>query len=217
MTPFKIEQKIYIILGIIKFMKKISRIYEALLNRKEKVCRKEEIAEIIKEYKEKFRSGMDITDAIKYLSRHKYIKRIFQSYYYINNVDERKRDYCLYEDKELLFIVLNKLKIKWYVGLTSSLYIHGKFWQVPRVLHLLNNRFAGTKNILSLKVKFSKIKESLFFGLNKFKTKNGIEYYYSDKAKTSLDMVYLKKSNRLIKYKLTKRYFKEYPRWIGEK
>lgn len=198
-------------------MNYVSRIYEALLNRKEKVCHKSEIEEIIKEYKRVFKSPLSITNIIKYLSRHKYIKRIFQKYYYLNSIDERKRGFCLYEDKELLFIVLNKLGIKWYVGLNSALYLNGKSWQVPRRLHILNSKFSGAKNILSLKVDFSKIKESLFFGLKKAKTTNGVRYYYSTLAKTSLDMVYLKKSNKLIKNKQTKKYLKFYPEWLGKK
>jgi len=187
----------------------INKIYEALLNRKGKVCNKEEITEMIKEYKTKFKCKLDIENTIKYLSRHKYIKRIFQSYYYVNSMEERKRDYCECEDKDLLFIVLNKLNIKWYVGLGSALYLNKKIWQVPRVLHILNNKFSGVKKILSLKVRFFKIKDTLFFGLKKNKG-----YLYSDVSKSYLDMVYLKK----IKIKNKKKeYLRYYPKWVGKK
>ena len=81
----------------------ITRIYEAILNRVNKICDKSEIVLIIKEYNKKFNSKVNIGGAIKYLSRHDYIKRIFLSFYYINSLDERKRGYCKYEDKELLF------------------------------------------------------------------------------------------------------------------
>jgi hypothetical protein len=195
-----------------------NKIYEALLNRKGKVCRKQEIVEIAEEYKQKFKSPINISNTVKYLNRHKYAKRIFQSFYYINSADERKRGYCFYEDKEMLFIVLNKLGIKWYVGLGSALYLAGKSWQVPRVLHILNNKFSGEKKILSLKVRFFNVRMSLFsFGLKKSKTANKIEYYYSDAAKTSLDLLYLRKSDKLIKNKQTKKYLKFYPKWLGEK
>jgi predicted transcriptional regulator of viral defense system len=193
-------------------MKQINRIYEALLNRREKVCHKSEIVDIIQEYKRKFKSKINITNTFKYLNRHNYLRRIFQGYYYINSVDERKRGYCSYKDKELLFIVLNKLKIKWYVGLNSALYLAGKFWQVPSVLHILNNKFSGIKKILSLKVKFYKIKEELVFGLKK-----AVNYSYSIPPKTYLDMVYLRISDKLIKSGQTKKYLKHYPKWVGKK
>lgn len=174
-------------------MKEINKVYEALLNRKEKVCHKAEIVAIIKEYKKKFRSKINLTNAFKYLSRHKYAKRIFQSYYYFNSLDERKRGFCWYEDKELLFVVLNKLNIKWYVGLDSALYLKGKSWQVPRVLHILNNKFSGEKRVLSLKVRFFRVKSSLFSGLKKGFTTNKIGFYYSSPDKVVLDKAYLKK------------------------
>lgn len=198
-------------------MKETSRIYEALLNRKEKVCHKSEIIEIITEYKRKFKSQVNIINTLKYLSRHRYIRRIFQGYYYLNSVDERKRGYCSYEDKELLFIIFHRLKIKWYVGLESALYLTGKSWQVPRVLHIFNNKFSGERKILSLKVRLFKVKDNLFFGLKKAETPNKIEYYYSPPAKTSLDMVYLRKFGRLTEDKQTKKYLKHYPKWLGKK
>ena len=198
-------------------MNQISRIYEALLNRREKICGKQEIVGIAKEYKKKFRAPISLPNTIKYLSRHKYIKRIFKSYYYINSVDERKRNYCHYEDKELLFTVLNKLGIKWYLGLGSALYLSGRKWQVPLVIHILNNEFSGKGKILSLNVKFSKVKESLFFGLKKAKTKNNAEYYYSSPVKTSLDAIYLKMPGELIKNKDVKKYLRHYPKWVGKK
>ena len=195
----------------------IKRIYEALLNRREKVCLKSEIVQIINEYKKKFKCPLNIDNTVKYLSRHEYIKRIFNSYYYINSVDERKRGYRLYEDKELLFIILNKLKIKWYLGLRSALYIEGKSWQVPRTIHILNNKFSGTKKILSLKVIFFKIKEKLIFNIKKAVTTNKIPYFYSATAKTYLDLVYLRISDNLIKDNQTEKYIRYYPKWVGKK
>lgn len=198
-------------------MKETNKIYEALINRKGKVCQKSEIVEIIKEYRKKFSSRINVDNTVKYLSRHKYIKRIFQGYYYINSIDERKRGYCFYEDKELLFIVLGRLKLRWYVGLGSALYLAGKSSQVPRVLHILNGKFSGERKILSLKVKFFKVKESLFFRLRKAETKNGAGYYYSTPVKTYLDMAYLGKSGGLAMNKQTKKYLKHYPKWLGKR
>ena len=197
-------------------MCEINKIYEALVNRQKKIYHRSEIVKIIKEYKQTFKSSLNIDNVLKYLSRHQYVKRIFLSYYYINSADERN-NYCLYEDKELLFLVLNKLQINWCVGLNSALYLSGKSWQTPRVLHVVNDRFSQERKILSLKVKFFKIKQSLFFGLKKAKTKNKIEYYYSNPTKTQLDLIYLRQSDKLTKSKLTKKYLKYYPKWLGKK
>lgn len=196
-------------------MSKILTIYEALLNRKEKVCSKTDIIEILKEYNQ-LMGKLSLTDAVKYLSRHNYVKRIFLNYYYINSADERKRKFCAYEDKELLFMVLGKLKIKWYVGLNSALYLSGKIWQTPITLTIINSRLSGKKTILGLKIRFIKTKESLIFGLKKGKTKNNVAYSYSDIPKTYIDMVYFGKSSKLMAEKGTKIYLKKYPKWLSK-
>lgn len=198
-------------------MKSMIKIYEALLNRSEPVRNKLEIAKIIEEFKNKFRVRLNPADAMKYLSRHNYIKRIFQGYYYINSPDERDGKYCRYEEKELLFMVLNKLKIQWYVGLNSALYLTGKFWQVPVTLHIINSRFSGVKKILSLNVHFFKAKDGLFFELKTNRTKNSAVYRYSAPAKTYIDMVYFRRTKKLIRNNQTKKELQYYPKWVGAK
>jgi hypothetical protein len=204
-------------LGNIDIFMNINKIYEALLNRKEKVCNKPEIFDLIREYNKRFRLKIKPENALKYLARHNYLKRIFLSFYYINSNDERKRNFSIYEDRELLFGVLNKLGIKWYIGLSSALYVEGKSWQLPAKISIINNKFSGTRKILSLKVKFYKIKENLIFSLKKAKTKNNVSFFYSESAKTHLDMVYFRISNKLIQDKNTKKYLKRFPKWVGKK
>lgn len=194
-------------------MGKIIKIYEALKNRRDKVCHKSEIIEILEEYNKNIEKLSSET-VLKYLSRHNYIKRIFLHFYYINSLDEKKRGFCAYEDKELLFIVLNKLGIKWYIGLNSSLYILGKVWQTPNVLSIVNEKISGRKKIIGLNVKFLKIKGNLIFGMEKRKTKNSIIYYCSDTAKTYIDLVYFRESKKITKFKETKNYLKRYPKWL---
>lgn len=190
-------------------------IYEALINRG-KILSKDEIVGLAKEYKEKF--GIKPSKyLLKYLSRHKYIRRVFKGFYYINSFDERIRGFCEFEDKEVLFMVLNKMKLKWYVGLGYSTYLQGKTWQTPNQMSIVNNKFSGIKRIFGLKVKLFKTKEALFFGLKKMKTKKGIDYFYSDPAKTYIDKVYFKESNSLIRIKNTQEYLKRYPKWVGKK
>ena len=190
-------------------------IFEALLNRG-KIFSGTEIIKLAKEYEEKFgiKSNKDL---LKYLSRHRYIRRIFAGVYYINSFDERARNFCEFEDKEILFAVLNKLRIKWYVGLGYSLYLQGKKWQTPNQISIVNTEFSGIKYIFGLKVRFFKTKESLFFGLKQMKTDKEINYFYSDLAKTYIDSVYFKERSNLISVKHTKEYLKRYPKWVGKK
>ena len=117
-------------------------------------------------------------------------------------------------DKELLFFVLNKLDVKWYLGLTSAKYSVGEIWQTPNILIVVNNRFSGERIISGVKARFIKIKENLIFGLIKEKTDKGIDYYYSDKEKTELDNIYLSRKGKIITNKKTRDYLKKYPKWL---
>ncbi len=194
-------------------MSKIRTIYEALLNRKEKVCSKSDILEIIQEYNKSL-GRIGLQNAWWYLSRHGYLKRIIFNFYYLNSVDERKRNFCQYEDKELLFMALNKRNLKWYVGLNSALYLQGKIWQAPNTLTIINRRLSGRKTVLGLKVRFVKIKENLIFGLKEGKTKHKVSYSYSTLAKTYLDLSYFRESEKLVILKDTKKYIQKYPPWL---
>jgi len=189
------------------------KVHEALLNRKDKICHKEEIDGIMAEYNEKM-GKINSENAIKYLSRHKNIQRIFKHYYYINSFDEKERKFRTYDDRELLFIVLNKLGIKWYVGLYSSLHLNGRIWQVPNILSIVSGKISGKRKILGLKVEFHKIRKSLIFGLKKGETKNKIPYFYSDSAKTYLDLRYFRIMKKIPSLKETKTYLKRYPGWL---
>ena len=192
----------------------MEKIYEALVNRKEKICTKSEIDSIINEYNKQL-GKVNPQNALKYLARHGYLRRAFMKFYYINSPDEKEGRFCRYEDKELLFAVLNKLNIKWYIGLNSALYLLGKAWQTPNTLIIINNKISGKKRILGLNVKFAKIKDNLIFGLKTGKTKNNISYSYSGLAKTYIDIAYFRQSNKIITAKETKSYLKRYPKWLS--
>ena len=193
-------------------MGKLKSVYSALLNRGEKIMKRKEIVKLIEDYKKI--EKISIANALWYLSRQRYIKRIFLDYYYINSIGEREQKFYRYLDKELLFLVLNKLDIKWYLGLTSARYSGGEIWQTPNMLIIINNKFSGNRSIMGFKTRFIKLKESLIFALVKGKTDKGIEYYYSNKEKTGLDEVYLSKKGRVAKDKKTKTYLKKYPKWL---
>ena len=209
------RRKIYIMMQHMPFMKMINTLYEALLNRGT-IFKKNEILKLLEEYK-KLKLKISNKNIIEYLSKHNYIKRIFLGYYYINSYDEKKRSFCNYSDKELIFSVLNKEKIKWYLGLNTAIYEQGKTWQTPNMINIINTKLSGKKTISGLKVKFIKTKENLIFGLKELKTENNISYFYSDPAKTYLDKVYFKESKQLVKVKNTQEYLKRYPKWVGKK
>ncbi len=194
-------------------MGKLKTIYLALVNRKDNIVKKEEIIKLIGDYHRTLKK-VSIKDALWYLSRRNYIKRIFLDYYYINSIEEKERGFCNYEDRELLFEVLNRERIKWYMGSDSALNLLGENWQVPNVLTIINNKISGERKVVGMKVKFIKIKDNLIFGLKKNKTKNKVTYFYSDLQKTKLDFVYLREQNKVILDKKTREYMREYPRWL---
>lgn len=197
-------------------VRKLKTIYLAILNRKEKMIKRGEIVGLMEEYRKRF-GRISINNALWYLARRNYIKRIFLDYYYINSVEEREFGTCKYENRELFFEVLNKEKIRWYLGLTSARYYSGEKWQFPMVLTIINNKFSGKRKINNLNVRFIKIKESLIFGLISKKTKNKIKYYYSDGQKTNLDFLYFKLVKKIPIDKKTKTYAERFPKWLLKK
>lgn len=196
-------------------MNSINSIHEALINRG-KIFTKKDILYLFEEYK-KVNPSIRHKSLIADLSKNRYIKRLFLGYYYINSYDERKRGYSEYSDKELLFLVLNKEKIRWYLGLNTAIYEQGKTWQTPNKINVINTRISGERKVVGLNVKFIKTKEDLVFGLKEMKTKHNISYFYSDPAKTYIDKVYFGESNNLISIKNTREYLKRYPKWVGKK
>jgi len=194
-------------------MGKLKTIYQALLSRNDKIVKGEQIVMLIEEYNKSFKK-LSIKNALWYLSRQNYIKRIFLDYYYINSFEERARKICNLQDKELLFEVLNKEKIKWYLGLNSALYELGEIWQVPNTHVVINNRISGKRKVAGMNLKFIKTKENLIFGIKELETKNKIIYFSSDLEKTRLDFAYFMKIRGLIKNNKTKQYLRKYPRWL---
>lgn len=198
-------------------MNTINTLHDALLNRG-KIFHKNEIMRVFDEYKKiKVNAKCVNKNVLEYMSKHSYVKRIFLSYYYINSYDEKKRDFRDYSDREIIFYVLNREKIGWYIGLNSAIYEEGKTWQGLKVITIINTRTSGKRKIMGLNVKFIKTKESLIFGLKKSKTKHSIEYFYSDPAKTYIDRVYFRETDNLERVKNTLEYLKRYPKWVGKK
>jgi len=128
------------------------------------------------------------------LRRNKDIFYVFKGYYYVLDPHEQQGSFTEYSTDEMVYAILNKLNIQWYLGLESALERNNLIWQ--GVVHpvILNSEFSGGKKILGTKYQFHKIKRNkLDFGYVKKTTKNRITFYYSDPEKTYLDYIYLHK------------------------
>lgn len=138
-----------------------------------------------------------------------YLLTIFRGVYYLKSYEEKKFNSLKYSSYELLALGLDKKKIKWYFGLNTSLKFLGLTHEVFPVNIVINDKFNRTKplKIAGSSFLFIKLKPSLFFEINKNKTKNNIFLYYSNLEKTLLDLIYLKKTINLNEYKFNKSLF----------
>lgn len=209
---------------------KISRkIIDKLRLKKEKVLSKEEIIKTIKEYQKVYKRKVNLISLWTYLRKNNYIKRILGDYYHVYSLQERYNRYCQFSEEELIFLVLEKMKVKWYLGLERALKENKISWQILNVITIINNRFSGIKKLGNSKFKFIKTKEKRFnFGLIEKKTNNKIRYFYSDLEKTYLDFLYFHsyegkdpeiiKKNLDFKIKKNKllKYAKDYSKKIQE-
>jgi hypothetical protein len=123
------------------------------------------------------------------------IKLIFSNYFYILNSDEQIKNYYKYSTEEIVFLILNKLKIKWYLALHSSLLINNinynlDMHQIPKTTVIINSRYSKTLKILNQTFIFKKQLNFRLIGLLESKTKNSIKFYFSDLERTYLDYLY---------------------------
>ena len=128
------------------------------------------------------------------LRKNKDILYIFKGYYYVLNSKEKEGSYTEYSTNEMVYAILNKLNIKWYLGLHSALEKNNIIWQGVVNPIILNSNLSGEKKILDIKYQFHKVKKELLdFGHSKKITKNRITFYYSDPEKTYIDFFYFNK------------------------
>lgn len=177
---------------MVTMQNKISgKIVEKLRSRKEPIISKEEIVRIINEYQRIYQKKVNFSSLWTYLRKSNYIKRILGDYYYIYSLEERYNRYCRYSDEELLFLVLEKMGVRWYLGLERALREHKIGWQALSLVPIINTYFSSTKKIGGSTFRFIKTQEKRCqFGLMEKKTSNGVLYYYSDLEKTYLDFLY---------------------------
>jgi len=129
------------------------------------------------------------------LRKSKDILYIFKGYYYLLDSREKEGSYTEYSTNEMVYAILNKLNIKWYLGLYSALERNNIIWQGVVNPIILNSNLSGEKKILEIKYQFHKIKRELLdFGRVKKITKNRITFYYSDPVKTYIDFIYFNKN-----------------------
>ncbi len=171
---------------------KVSRkIIDKLRLNNEKIITKEEVIKTIKDYSKIYKIKINIISLWTYLRKDNYIKRILGDYYYIYSLEERYNHYCKFSEEELVFLVLKKMNIKWYLGLESALKENKITWQTLNIKIIINNHFSGIKELGNSRFKFIKTKNSkLKFGLIKKKTNNNVVFLYSDLEKTYLDFLY---------------------------
>lgn len=170
---------------------KVSRKIIDKLRLNDKIITKEEIIKTIRDYSKIYKVKINLISLWTYLRKDNYIKRILGDYYYIYSLEERYNHYCEFSGEELIFLVLEKMNIKWYLGLESSLKENKITWQTLNIIIIINNHFSGIKKLGNSKFKFIRTKDSKFkFGLIKKKTNNNVIFFYSDLEKTYLDFLY---------------------------
>ena len=205
------------------------KIIDKLRANHEKILSKEEIIKTIIDYSKVYKTKVNLLSLWTYLRKDNYIKRILGDYYYVYSLDERYNKYCKFSEEELVFLVLEKMNIKWYLGLESALKKHKTIWQALNVVIIVNNHFSGIKELGNAKFKFIKTKDNKFkFGLIRDKTNNSVKYFYSDLEKTYLDFLYfssykgkdIKSLKKNLDFKIEKnkviKYAEHYPNKIRE-
>ena len=86
--------------------------------------------------------------------------------------------------------------IPYYIGLYNAFNKYHFTTQIPNMLFVFNTKYSGYKKILSIRIKYIKIKKDKLFGVTDEK------YPYSDKERTIIDVLnypkYLGRLKRLI-------------------
>jgi len=194
------------------------------------------VRNILESFKEKLASKKQLARTIRDVLQDKYSENIivnlrknrdiiyvFKGYYYLLNPKEKEGAYTEYSTNEMVYAILNKLNIKWYLGLYSALERNNIIWQGVVNPIIVNSDISGEKKILGVKYQFHKMRrELLAFGHIKKITKNRITFYYSDPEKTYIDFVYFNKNppsevSTFKKNEKLKSYLKKYSKNFKKK
>ena len=150
-------------------MKEIDILYIKLDNLKEKIVSRKFLLNMI----------CDVTQDkaeiyLKKLRENGKIKSIFQNYYYILSETERKTNILDYFTLELVFGVLNKSNVKWYISFEKGLEINNILWQAHKTTTIINNKISKSYTILGSQFEFKKTKSIYINNYTQNKTKNRI-------------------------------------------
>ena len=176
------------------------------------------VRNILESSKNRIVSKKQLTRALRDVLQDKYSENIIvklrknreiiyalKGYYYLLNPKEKEGCYTEYTTSEMVYTILNKLNIKWYLGLYSALERNNIIWQGVVNPIIVNSELSGEKKILGVKYQFHKMKRELFdFGHIKKITKNRITFYYSDPEKTYIDFIYFNKKPPLELFNVKK-------------
>ena len=135
--------------------------------------------------------GVAYRDGINYLIRTWHLVRILKGFFYMRSLEERKTSATNANFFEALSKALAHKKVDWYFGFDTALKLNNLTHEYFPVDYVVSDKLFRSKpvNVLGHKVKFVKLKKSLFgFGV---KTEGGISY--SDLEKTILDIIYIRK------------------------
>jgi hypothetical protein len=135
----------------------------------------------------------DFERILKNLRQNNRVKYIFKNYYYVMSIDEVKTKILKYNEKEIIFSILNKLKINWYLGFNNALLENKIIHQSVKNIIIVNDKISQKIKILGISFIFVKTKKKFIFGFKKLKTKNRLTMYYSYIEKTYIDFIYFKK------------------------
>ncbi|HIH32486.1 TPA: hypothetical protein HA235_07315 [Candidatus Woesearchaeota archaeon] len=138
--------------------------------------------------------GLEYYTAIRYLTSHKYLYRIFKGIFYKPSIEERKLKTVSTNHIEAINNALKMKNIKnWYLGLESALKLNNLTHEHYTIEYIISDKIYRNKpiTILGKKIKFIKIKNKLTrFGIIEKNTTK-----YSDPEKTLLDTIYLMNYN----------------------
>jgi len=146
------------------------------------------------------RFGADVDSTINFMISYGYLVRILRGLYYVKTVEEfeLKKSPDIYK---ILSLGLNKLEVKWYFGLYTSLRLNGLTHEFFDTIFILNDRIYRPKEIKvgGEKVKFIKLSSKLVdFGIVNESGKR-----FSDVEKTLLDLAYISRYRSVPEGRIT--------------
>ena len=147
-----------------------------------KVVKREEIERLCGRFK------ADADKTINFMISYGYFLRILRGLNYVKTLEEFKFKKSI-KVYEILSLAMERLKVKWYFGLYTSLRLNGLTHEYFDTIFILNDRIFRPKEIKvgEEKVKFVKLKSKLFG----FGTVNENHINFSDVEKTLLDFIYV--------------------------